>query len=512
MRSSTLTVLTAGLGALLPGCMGPDPAEARPALEDLVEGQLPGRWTGAATAEGVREPAFWETFSDPVLAELVEEALRHNQDLAASAERLRGAAARSMVARSARRPQVQGRVDGSRQDQTFVGFPLFPGPLESQYDQWSAAIDLSWELDLWGKLAAGVDAAEAEAGAVAADLAAARLSVAAQVSIAWFALREASQQVALAEETLATFERSLKVVEDRHAVGLSGTLDLKLSEANVAGSRAQLSRAVRGRDVIARQIEVLLGRFPAAELEASGAFEGLPPAVPAGIPAEVLARRPDMVALERRMTAAEAAARQARLDRWPSLAITGSGGLTNEDFEGLLDGDFSVWSLATRLTAPIVDGGRRTARIEEALATLREVRGRFAAAALRAFLEVENALAAEALIAERLGHLELATLRSREATALAEDQYGRGLVSIELVLEAQRRELQAESAFLETRRELYQNRVDLHVALGGGFGPAFEGDDDGAAAADVGEGDADVGSEPRLASAPSDEGVTEERP
>ena len=97
------------------------------------------------------------------------------------------------------------------------------------------------------------------------------------------------------------------MVEDRHAVGLSGTLDLKLSEANVAGSRAQLSRAVRGRDVIARQIEVLLGRFPAAELEASGAFEGLPPAVPAGIPAEVLARRPDMVALERRMTAAERA-------------------------------------------------------------------------------------------------------------------------------------------------------------------------------------------------------------
>ena len=122
------------------------------------------------------------------------------------------------------------------------------GPLESEYSQWSAAIDLSWELDLWGKLAAGVDAAEAEIQAVMADLAAARLSVAAQVTIAWFGLREATQQVALSEATVATYERSLKAIEDRHSAGLTGTLDLRLSQANVAGSRAQLASAERARE------------------------------------------------------------------------------------------------------------------------------------------------------------------------------------------------------------------------------------------------------------------------
>ncbi len=466
---------------LTAGCAGPNAAEARPDLSSLLRGDLPEAWTPAGASGGGSMASdedarpFWETFEDPLLDGLVEEALIHNRDLLASAERLRGAAARSMVARSARRPQVQGRVDGSRQDQAFVGFPFPGGPLQSEYSQWSAAIDLSWELDLWGKLAAGVDAAEAEVQAVMADLAAARLSVAAQVTIAWFGLREAAQQVALSEATVATYERSLKAIEDRHEAGLTGTLDLRLSQANVAGSRAQLAGAERAREVVARQIEVLLGRFPDAELRSEGAFSGLPPAVPAGVPADVLSRRPDMVAIERRMSAAEASARQARLDRWPSIALTSSGGLTSNDFKSLLDGDFGVWSLAGRVTAPIFDGGRREARIDESMAALLEVRALFASAALRAFFEVENALAAETLLLERLGHLEEAARRSREATALADDQYDQGLVGIDLVLEAQRRELQAESTFLEARRELYQNRVDLHVALGGGFMGARSG-------------------------------------
>ena len=145
-----------------------------------------------------------------------------------------------------------------------------------------------------------------------ADLAAARLSVAAQVTIAWFGLRAAAQQVALSEATVASYERSLEAIEDRHEAGLTGTLDLRLSQANVAGSRAQLTAAERTREVVSRQIEVLLGRFPDAELRTEGGFSGLPPAVPAGVPAEVLSRRPDIVAIERRMTAAEATARQAR--------------------------------------------------------------------------------------------------------------------------------------------------------------------------------------------------------
>ncbi|MEM9801044.1 MAG: efflux transporter outer membrane subunit [Planctomycetota bacterium] len=448
-------------------CLTPHVDEERPDLQALMRGEVREEWV-METADGAydRTP-FWMTFEDPVLDALVVEALEHNHDLVASAERLRAAAARSLVSRSARRPQIDARFDAARQKQVFVGFP--GGVFGNTFNQYAVGADVSWELDLWGKLKAGVDAADADVQAFYADYQGARLSIAAQVTTAWFVLRETTEQVRLAEETLATYDRSLGVVQDRYDAGLSGALDLRLSEANVAGSRAQLAVTEQARAAAARQIEILLGRYPAAELEIAGNFEGLPPAVPAGVPAAILGRRPDLVAIERGVAAAEALARQARLDRLPSIALTASGGSISTELEDLLDGDFSVWSLAGRLVVPLIDGGRRRAQIAESLAALREARSAYASAALRAFFEVENSLDAERRLMERLGHLEEAAVRSREATELADDQYREGLVSIEIVLDSQRRQLQAESAFLVARRELYQNRVDLHVALGGNF-------------------------------------------
>ncbi|MFT7170194.1 MAG: multidrug efflux system outer membrane protein, partial [Paracoccaceae bacterium] len=133
------------------------------------------------------------------------------------------------------------------------------------------------------------------------------------------------------------------------------------------------------------------------------------------------------------------------------------------------DGDFTVWSFAASLTAPIFDGGRRRAQVDEAVAEMRAARSQFAGLALRAFFEVENALDAELLLRERIGFLSSAVDLAQDATSLSDEQYKEGLVSIELVLGSQRRQLVAESAYLAARRELYQARVDLHVALGGSF-------------------------------------------
>lgn len=439
----------------------------------MLRGELREAWATEATAGSYPGGApFWSDFDDEVLDGLILEALAHNHDLAASAERMRAAASRTRQARSARRPQLDANTTYSRQQNVFVGLPIpgSSGPLSTTFDQWNASLDLAWELDLWGKLAAAVDAASLEFAATAADLAAARLSVAAQVAQAWFALREAAEQRELAEATLETYRQSLDVVKGRFDAGLSGALDLRLAEANVASSEASLVSARRGEAAASRQIEILLGRFPSAELERAGEFGELPPQVPAGVPADVLARRPDLVAAERRMAAAEASAKQARLDRWPNLALTASVGRTSEEFDDLLDGDFTVWSIAGRLAGPLIDGGRRRARVDETLADLRASRAAFAAAALRAFFEVENALDAERLLRERIVHLRTAADASRAATELADDQYREGITSIELVLESQRRQFSAESAYLAARRELFQSRVDLHVALGGSFG------------------------------------------
>lgn len=473
----TLLLCAPLLALALPGCLAPHPDETRPELQALLRGELRDGWAEKSTAGSYDRAPFWTTFGDMVLNELVVEALEHNHDLVASAERLRAASARSMVSRSARRPQVNAGVNYSRQKTLFLGLPTGANPediIGNTYNQWGAGVDLSWELDLWGKLAAGVEGFDAELEATYADLQAARLSIAAQVTISWFALRESTEQLRLAEETLETFQSSLQVVQDRFDAGLSGALDLRLSQANVAGSRASLVGALQTQARAARQIEILVGRYPSSELEIAGDFEGLPPEVPAGLPVEILARRPDLVAIERRVSSAEAFARQDRLDRWPNLSLTASAGTLTPEFEDLLNGDFGVWSFATALTAPLIDGGRRKAQIEESLAVVRETRAAFASATLRAFFEVENALDAEQRLKDALQHLDDAARYSREATELAQDQYNEGLVSIELVLESQRRQLAAESTFLAARRELYQNRVDLHVALGGSFDAAPE--------------------------------------
>jgi NodT family efflux transporter outer membrane factor (OMF) lipoprotein len=368
-------------------------------------------------------------------------------------------------------PQLNASTQYSRQKNVFVGFPIpgSTGPLSTLFNQWNAGLDVAWELDLWGKLAASVNAADSEVAASFADLQGARLSIAAQVTNAWFALREAALQLDLAERTTATYESSAKVVRDRFDAGLSGALDLRLAEANVATSAASVVSARRNYRVTSRQIELLLGRFPGAELKAVGEFPALPPVVPAGIPANVLSRRPDLVAAEHRMTAAEAQAKAARLDRWPSLSLTSAGGRTSDLFEDLLDGDFTVWSIAGAVGAPLFDGGRRRAAVDESLANMRAARSQFAGLALAAFFEVENALDAEALLRERLAFLSTAVDSARLATELSDEQYREGLVSIELVLESQRRQLTSESAYLTARRELFQSRVDLHVALGGNF-------------------------------------------
>lgn len=463
----------------LASCATPAADEDRPAVDELLRGELRDAWATEAAAGAYPGDAadasyagpFWTTFGDAVLNDLVIDALQHNHDLVASAQRLRGAAARSQVARSSRMPQVNASSRFARQKNVFVGLPIpgSTGPLSAVFNQWNAGLDVAWELDLWGKLAASVNAADSEVAASFADLQGARLSIAAQVTNAWFALREAAEQLDLAERTTATYESSAQVVRDRFEAGLSGALDLRLAEANVATSGASAVAARRNYRVTSRQIELLLGRFPSAELESVGDFPALPPVVPAGVPADVLSRRPDLVAAEHRMAAAEAQAKAARLDRWPSLSLTSSGGRTSGLFEDLLDGDFTVWSLAGTVAGPLFDGGRRRAVVDESLANMRAARSQFAGLALKAFFEVENALDSETLLRERLAFLSTAVDSATSATELSDEQYREGLVSIELVLESQRRQLAAESSYLAARRELFQSRVDLHVALGGNF-------------------------------------------
>jgi len=191
--------------------------------------------------------------------------------------------------------------------------------------------------------------------------------------------------------------------------------------------------------------------------------------VPAGLPAELLARRPDLVAAERRLAAAGLSVDEARAARLPRISLTGSAGRSSQELEDLLDEDFTVWSLAANLLQPIFQGGRLAAAVDLAEARRREALAGWVSAALAAFGEVEQALAADAFLLARLAALEEAAEQALAARELSEERYLAGLAPYLSVLESQRQALAAESELLAARRGRLDARVDLHLALGGGF-------------------------------------------
>jgi NodT family efflux transporter outer membrane factor (OMF) lipoprotein len=444
------------------------PKVARPELEV----QIPEEWGVEAVPAGEIAPGWWTDFGDDQLSSAVEEALAGNYDLVATAARVEQAAARARIAGADLKPVVSAGFTGSRRRQNFIGLPI-PGSeggvLTTRFTNFGVSLDLSWELDLWGRLSARARAALADFEASESDLAGARLSLAGQTAKAWFAIAEAAQQVALAEATVASFRSSTEQVRRRYELGLRPALDLRLSLANLAGAQAALDARRQLLDATTRQLEILRGRYPGRQIEIPEELPDTPPAVPAGLPADLVARRPDLAAAERRFAAAHQRVAAARRDLYPRISLTASGGTSTKELGDLVKGDFGVWSLLGNILQPLFQGGRLRANVDLAKATGDEALARYASAALRAYLEVESTLEAEGLLAEREAHLATAAQESRAAERLADERYRSGLEGFITVLESQRRAFQAESEWLFARRLRLENRTNLYLALGGGF-------------------------------------------
>jgi outer membrane protein TolC len=430
---------------------------------------------------------------------LIEEALAHNQDLAVAAARVEMAAARARIAGAELVPAVDGGFAARRRRQDFIGLPIpgnESGVIATTTSSYGVSINLSWEVDLWGRLRAGAAGAVAGLQAAGADLAAARLSLSGQTAKSWLAISEARAQLELARANLDSLTRSEAVVRRRYQAGLRPALDLRLAAADRASAAATVEARRQQLDALARQLALLLGRYPdAARLEAElasdaehdGGRDGsadapgaaandpgrllppLPSAVPAGLPPQMLARRPDLAAAERRLAAAASDERAARRARWPQLRLTGSGGRSSTELSNLLDGDFSIWSLVGSLAAPIFQGGRLAAAVDLAAAGVDAETARFAGLLLTAFGEVEAALTAEPLLDARIAARQEAAHEAERASRLAEERYRAGLVDYLSVLTAQRSAYAADSALLAARRERLELRVDLILALGGGW-------------------------------------------
>lgn len=468
-RWATLGVLV----ALLTACVSAPPT---PPPDTRID--LPTSF-GSGSNEPPRTPTsappadqWWSSFEDQRLTELIERALENNVDLQTAAARVDAALAQARIAGADLAPQVSGSLNSRRSKQNFIGLPI-PGAqdrvLSTTSTNHGLSLNVSWEPDLWGRLRAGQAAALGDARAVALELDAARISLAGQIAKLYFAQLEATQQVALAEETVASRRQTAEQIGLRYDRGLASPLEVRLARTQIATVEASLVANRQQADALARQLEVLLGEYPDGDLVHRGDLPAPPLAAPGGVPSDLLLRRPDLAIARERALAAAQRVRQAEAAFYPSFSLTGSGGTSSNELRDLLDGDFSVWSLATSLLQPIFQGGRLRAAADANRAVHEQTLLAWVQQSLLAFSEVETQLAAERFTQERLEALRRALTEASEAERLALDRYLAGLAGYLDLLDAQRQAFGAEAQVLAAQRARLDARIDLILALGGGF-------------------------------------------
>jgi len=430
--------------------------------------QSPDQFGGQASETVPFEDGWVADFKDDSLETLITEALEHNYNLQAAAARVEAAHASFQSANAGWKPTLNLSQNDSR---TKTVFNPFAGTLQSRYiNRFDLGVNLSWELDVWGRLRSQSRAALADLEAAETVYMSAYLSLAANTAGAWFNLVESELQVRLNEETLESFEANLQVVEESFRRGIPNrALDVRLTRANVESARSNLALRKRQRDAAKRALETILGRYPSAEMEVTSDLPSLENTVPTGLPSELLLRRPDILTAERQLAAATERLKASKRSLLPSIRLTSSAGTTSNELADLLDPERLAMSLAGSLSQPLYQGGRLRANIRLSDARVKEAMAQFSQTVLTAFQEVETLLAAENFLLEQETALRVSTTESIEAETLAKEQYERGLVDIITVLESERRAFNARSSLLNLSNLRLQNRLDLYLALGGHF-------------------------------------------
>ena len=399
-------------------------------------------------------------FDDPSLAEYVREVVQYNYDLRAAAARLAQARHEVTIVGADRQLQVSGSSDALRSKNSGGGSPN---------NDFSITLDLSWDLDLWGRLKNHYYATVADWEAAQEDFRAARLSLAAQAARTWLNAIEAELQVRMAQKNADNFARNNDLIAQRYERGLSAALDLRLSRSDEANARATLNLRQQERDAAGRALEVLLGRYPANAFTFTERMPNIQRPIPAGLPAELLQRRPDIRAAEQRVISAQQRVSEARKAFLPDIQLTGSAGMRGEELENLLNSNFSIWSIASGIVQPLFQGRRLTGQWRRAKEVVLETVANYGEIALQAFEEVETALAAEHFLIKQLEFIVLAKEEAIGAEHLAWQQYRKGLIDIVTLLEAERRAFEARSQYVSVSNQRAQNRISLYLALGGDF-------------------------------------------
>ena len=453
--SVLVLIATAAGCALLPP---PDSAEVR--KEAMPNVALPGKWTAQGAADGAVADGWLASFRDSQLDALVRESIANNVDLRVAAARVEQAAAYAKLAGATLYPQVNimarggGKLSGDGSGLQGIG--LFA----------------SWELDLWGRVRAEREAASFQYESTVLDEAYARQSIAAQAAKGWFLATEARLQKALAEEMARSGQSLVSLASDRQRIGRGDDYDVAQARASLQTYRDAIEQYELARQQALRSLEALAGRYPAAALQAPVQLAAKPAPVPAGMPSELLERRPDVVAAERRVAAAFYAVEESKAARLPKISLTASATSISSDLFVLKNSANPVIGLGLSLLAPIFTGGALESRVEIKTAEQKVAVAEYGRVGQRAFGEVENALSSEFALEARAAVLREAVAENERALEFANVRYRIGSGDLRAVQQQQLSLYAARTALLRVQSEQLVHRVNLHLSLGGGWDPA----------------------------------------
>ena len=454
--------------AILAGCtVGPDYHRPdTPGVEAFRE--TPQGWKQAQPRDDIERGNWWEIFGDSQLSVLIEKIDVSNQTLAASEAQYRQALAALGISRAALYPTLDanGTVVRSHSPGSTLGGTTAGHTLTS----YGARLTAQWELDLWGRVRRGVEAAEAAARASAGDVAAARLSLQAQLATSYFQLRALDAQARLLDDTVGGLKKSLELTENRYRAGVVARADVVQADAQLKSTLVQTIDLGVQRAQLEHSIAVLTGVPPSAlAIASSPPFEIVVPAVPPGMPSALLERRPDVAAAERRVHASNAQIGVAKAAYFPQITLTGLFGFTSPDVSILFTGPSRQWSIGPSIAQSIFDAGLRRSQTEQAIASYDAAVASYRQVTLTAFQEVEDNLAALRILEEEARSEQEAVEAAQLSLSLVLNQYKAGTVSFLNVVTAQTALLNEQRNAVGIQSRRLAAVVALIKALGGGW-------------------------------------------
>ena len=454
---------------LLTGCAAVGPNYAAPELA------APATWQGAAAAKVAVAPTapadlatWWRQLDDPTLTDLVEQALQTSLDLRAAQAKLQEARARRALAGAELFPTVSGSADGRR---VKASGEAGSGGTANRF---SAGFDASWELDVFGGIRRGVEAAQASLEASQASLHAVQVSLVAEVGLNYVEWRAAQAALAIARANAASQTETLQLTQWRAQAGLTTALDVEQARANLEQTKAQIPSLETSRAEAEQRLEILLGQQPGAlaqRLTPPGGIPRLPARVTVGIPADALRQRPDVQVAERTLAAETARIGVVEAQAYPNFSLSGSLSLEALTLGALSSSNAGAASVLGSVAAPIFDAGRIRQQVNIQTAVQEQALINYESTVLNALAEVENALVALANTRQRQDNLREALQAARLAARLARHRYSAGLSDFQTVLDTERTVLTVEDKLTLSEADGAKSLIQLYKAVGGGWSP-----------------------------------------